>query len=52
MDIALRKQGSISVPKRNADEFLATLLCCPNLPPLRVPEELRYEEVALPPILI
>jgi superfamily II DNA or RNA helicase len=47
--IALRKQGSISVPAKERDEFLATLLCCPNLPPLRVPEELRYEEVALPP---
>src|SRR5438876_2959014 len=46
--IALRKQGSISVPEKERDEFLATLLCCPNLPPLRVPEELRYEEVALP----
>jgi superfamily II DNA or RNA helicase len=46
--IALRTQGSISVPEKERDEFLATLLCCPNLPPLRVPEELRYEEVALP----
>jgi hypothetical protein len=46
--IALRKQGSISVPEKERDEFLATLLCCPNLPPLRVPEELRYEEVELP----
>ncbi len=47
--MALRKQGLISVPEEERDEFLATLLCCPNLPPLRVPEELRYEEVALPP---
>jgi len=47
--IALRKQGLISVPEKERDEFLATLLCCPNLPPLRVPEELRYEEVARPP---
>jgi hypothetical protein len=47
--IALRKQGLISVPEKERDEFLETLLCCPNLPPLRVPEELRYEEVALPP---
>src|SRR5271167_293392 len=47
--IALRKQGLISVPEEERDEFLATLLCCPNLPPLRVPEELRYEEVALAP---
>ncbi|PYU44738.1 MAG: helicase SNF2 [Acidobacteria bacterium] len=46
--IALRKQGSISVSEKERDEFLATLLCCPNLPPLRVPEELRYEEVVLP----
>ncbi len=46
--IALRKQGSISVSEKERDEFLATLLCGPNLPPLRVPEELRYEEVALP----
>ena len=46
--IALRKQGSFLVPEKERDEFLATLLCCPNLPPLRVPEELRYEEVALP----
>jgi hypothetical protein len=47
--IALRKQGSISVPDKECDEFLATLLCYPNLPPLRVPEQLRYEEVVLPP---
>jgi SNF2-related domain/Helicase conserved C-terminal domain/Bacterial SNF2 helicase associated/SWIM zinc finger len=47
--IALSKHGSISVPAKERDEFLATLLCCPNLPPLRVPEELRYEEVAPPP---
>jgi superfamily II DNA or RNA helicase len=46
---ALRKHGSISVPEKECDEFLATLLCCPNLPPLRMPEELRYEEAALPP---
>ncbi len=45
---ALRKQSSISVPEKERDEFLATLLCCPNLPPLRVPEELRYEEVEAP----
>jgi len=47
--IALRKHGSISVSEEERDEFLATLLSSPNLPPLRVPEELRYEEVALPP---
>ena len=47
--IALRKHGSISVSEEEGDEFLATLLSSPNLPPLRVPEELRYEEVALPP---
>ena len=44
----LRKRGPISVSEEERDEFLAALLCCPNLPPLRVPEELRYEEVTLP----
>src|SRR6266478_7463377 len=48
MDHRPSQQGSISVPEKERDEFLATLLCCPNLPPLRVPEELRYEEVVLP----
>jgi superfamily II DNA or RNA helicase len=47
--VALRKQESISVPEKECDEFLAALLCCPNVPPLRVPEELRYEEVVMPP---
>lgn len=46
---ALRKQGSISVPEKERDEFLAALLCSPNLPPLFVPEELRYEEEAPEP---
>jgi superfamily II DNA or RNA helicase len=44
----LRKQGAISVPEKDRDEFLTALLCRPNLPPVRVPEELRYEEVAPP----
>src|SRR5947209_12112920 len=46
--IALRKQGSISVPEKEPDEFLETLLCFPDLPPLRVTAELRYQAVALP----
>ena len=45
----LRKKGSISVPAKERDEFLGALLCSPGLPPLRVPEEMRYQEVALPP---
>src|SRR5262249_38728329 len=45
----LRKKGLISVPAKERDEFLGALLCSPGLPPLRVPEEMRYQEVALPP---
>jgi superfamily II DNA or RNA helicase len=45
----LRKKGSISAPEKEKDEFLAALLCSPNLPQLKVPEELRYQEVELEP---
>jgi superfamily II DNA or RNA helicase len=44
---ALRKDGSITAPKNKQGEFLAALLGSPNLPPLNVPEELRYKEVTL-----
>jgi superfamily II DNA or RNA helicase len=46
---ALRKKGPITAPTTDRDELLTALLCSPNLPPLRVPEEMRYEEVALEP---
>ena len=45
----LRKKGSILAPEKEKDEFLAALLCSPNLPPLNVPEEMRYQEVELEP---
>lgn len=45
----LRKKGSIRAPEKEKDALLAALLCSPNLPPLKVPEEMRYEEVALEP---
>jgi superfamily II DNA or RNA helicase len=45
----LRKAGSIQAPAEDLDELLATLLCAPGAPRLEVPENLRYEEVTLPP---
>ena len=45
----LRKMGSIRAPEKEKDALLAALLCSPSLPPLNVPEEMRYEEVALEP---
>jgi superfamily II DNA or RNA helicase len=43
---ALRKKCSIVAPESEKDQFLAALLCSRNLPPLTVPEEMRYEELA------
>jgi hypothetical protein len=45
----LRQQGPPRVPAAQRDEFLAELLSQPDLPPLDVPEELRYEEVFAAP---
>jgi hypothetical protein len=36
-------------PESEKDQFLAALLCSRNLPPLAVPEEMRYEELAAIP---
>ena len=46
---ALRKDGPIAVPAKDEDRLLSSLLLSPNLPPLGVPEELRYEELAIAP---
>jgi superfamily II DNA or RNA helicase len=46
---ALRKKCSIVAPESEKDQFLAALLCSRNLPPLAVPEEMRYEELAAIP---
>jgi superfamily II DNA or RNA helicase len=43
---ALRSKGPITAPEKEQDEFLAVLLCSPHLPPLELPVELQYEEVA------
>ncbi len=45
----LREAGPIEAPEKDKDELLAVLLCLPGLPPLEVPEDLRYEEVKLLP---
>jgi superfamily II DNA or RNA helicase len=45
----LREHGSVRVPVEQSEEFLAELLRQPRLPPVDLPEELRYEEVRLTP---
>ncbi len=45
----LRTQGALRVPLAQSEEFLSELLRQPALPPLDLPEELRYEEVAHTP---
>jgi len=40
----LHKGGSIEAPEKDRDHLLAALLSAPGLPPLELPEELRYEE--------
>ncbi len=45
----LRKGGTIVAPEKDRDSLLETLLTSPGLPPLDVPESLRFEEVTIPP---
>jgi superfamily II DNA or RNA helicase len=45
----LRKEGVIVAPEKDRDKLLETLLNSPGLPPLEVPEALRFEEVTVPP---
>jgi superfamily II DNA or RNA helicase len=41
----LRKQGAVRVPVSEAGRFVEEILQVPNLPPLDLPEELRFETV-------
>ncbi len=45
----MRRQGSINAPVEDSHELLATLLGMASVPPLRVPEDLRFEEVTVAP---
>jgi len=45
----LRRTGPIEAPEQDSGDLLATLLASPNLPPVAVPEHLRYEEVTAIP---
>ena len=45
----LRRSGPIQAPLRDGELLLAGLLNSPHLPPLDVPEELRFEEVCIEP---
>jgi superfamily II DNA or RNA helicase len=45
----LRQNGSPSIPAKQIDALLAELARVPKVPPLELPDELRYEEVTIPP---
>ncbi|HXD88366.1 MAG TPA: SNF2-related protein [Urbifossiella sp.] len=45
----LRSVGSIPVPLKQSNEFLEKLLQMPELPPLKLPEEMACEEIAAAP---
>ncbi|MBV9126426.1 MAG: SNF2 helicase associated domain-containing protein, partial [Planctomycetes bacterium] len=45
----LRRQGSLTIPVAQGDDFLKAMLQMPGLPRLELPEELRFEEVTLAP---
>jgi len=45
----LRERGSLSIPKKEADHFLAELLHLPRRPQLELPEELKFETVSQRP---
>jgi superfamily II DNA or RNA helicase len=47
--VALRREGTIRFPEQERDELLGLLLRQPTLPPLDLPDELRFEEIALAP---
>jgi hypothetical protein len=44
----LQKNGPMVVPMRDKDKLLTELLSLPVLPRLELPEDLRFEEVAVP----
>lgn len=45
----LRRQRSFVVPIKEGDAFIQELMAMPVLPRLFLPEELRYEEIRVPP---
>jgi hypothetical protein len=45
----LRKEGSIQVPLNRGDELVRELMGIRNCPPVEWPEELKFEEVRIPP---
>jgi superfamily II DNA or RNA helicase len=45
----LRSQGPLYAPARKGNALLEQVLSLPRVPPLDLPEELQYTEVAVPP---
>ena len=46
----LRRHGPMRIPREKADEVLAEVLSEPALPPLDVPDELRFDEPDVAPV--
>ena len=46
---SFRNEALIEAPESERDEFLTALLSSADLPPLELPEELRFEEIKLQP---
>ena len=46
----LRRHGALRIPLAKADELLADVLTEPGLPPLDVPEELRFDQPDVTPV--
>jgi hypothetical protein len=45
----LRKEGSIQVPLNRGDDLVRELMGIRNCPPVEWPDELKFEEIRLPP---
>jgi superfamily II DNA or RNA helicase len=44
-----RQEGSFFVPRGDADQWLETMLAMPSMPPMRLPDELRLQEIITQP---
>ena len=47
--LQLRRSGPIETPAEDLDDLLETLLCTPGIPPVTVPDEIVWEEIAATP---
>ena len=46
---ALRRERQLIIPEGEADQWLMSLLSCRHVPPVTLPEELRFQRVSITP---